>query len=203
MRLTGYRNCSLSVGADLSKPEDPGYTDFGIRLPRRANSVAFWSPAVSKMNDSATNLDRLHDIVVPAPVPWWPPAPGWYAVFAAVLIMTSYLAYRVWKRWRSNAYRCEALRALENATTIYAISEILRRTALAAAPRCVVAAQVGSDWPAWLQERCSIAMPPSVSQQLTLGPYDSAIAADAVDDLKQYAAEWTRHHQPCPASVTK
>jgi hypothetical protein len=47
------------------------------------------------MKDSATNLDRLHDIVVPAPVPWWPPAPGWYVVLTVALIIALYLVYRV------------------------------------------------------------------------------------------------------------
>jgi hypothetical protein len=154
------------------------------------------------MNDSATSLDQMHDIVVPHPVPWWPPAPGWYVVLAVMLIAASYLAYRAWRQWRSNAYRREALRALEKADTTGAISEILRRTALAVVPRSVVAAQVGSDWPTWLQGQCSISMPPRVNQQLTLGPYDPSTAKDAVDDLKQYAADWIKHHQPCQPSAT-
>ena len=27
---------------------------------------------------AAGSLDRLHDIVTPAPAPWWPPAPAWF-----------------------------------------------------------------------------------------------------------------------------
>ena len=153
------------------------------------------------MNDSATSLNQMHGIVVPHPVPWWPPAPGWYVVLALMLIAASFLVYRAWRRWWSNAYRREALRALENASSTGAISEILRRTALAVAPRSVVAAQVGADWPTWLQGQCSISMPPKVSQQLTLGPYDPSTATDAVDDLKRYAADWIKHHQPCRSSA--
>jgi len=155
------------------------------------------------MNDSATSLDQMHGIVVPHPVPWWPPAPGWYAVLAVMLIAASFLTYRAWRRWWSNAYRREALRALENASTTGAISEILRRTALAVAPRSVVAAQIGSDWPTWLQSQCSISMPPRVNQLLTLGPYAPSTATDTVDDLKRYAADWIRHHQPGRPSATQ
>ena len=36
---------------------------------------------IAAMND-AGSLQNLNDIVVPEPVAWWPPAPGWYEVKA-------------------------------------------------------------------------------------------------------------------------
>ena len=30
------------------------------------------------------SLQNLNDIVALGPVPWWPPAPGWYFVIAVV-----------------------------------------------------------------------------------------------------------------------
>lgn len=151
------------------------------------------------MNDHATNLDRMHDIVVPQPIPWWPPAPGWYVVFAVLLCVAMFLAYRVWSRWRENAYRREALRELAGATGVSAISELLRRTALVVAPRPVVAAQVGSSWPQWLEHGAPVAMSERVRRQLERGPYDPSDSAGDVGDLKQYAAEWIkRHPRPSP-----
>lgn len=154
------------------------------------------------MKNSANSLDRMHDIVVPEPVSWWPPAVGWYVVFAVMFLIASYLAYLAWRRWKLNAYRREALRALEQATTVCAISTLLRRTALAVAPRQVIAAQLGSDWPNWLQTRCSISMSHEVSQQLTVGPYEPTTDPALLNELKQYAAAWIKHHDSVRPSAT-
>ena len=146
------------------------------------------------MNDSATSLDRMHDIVAPESIPWWPPAPGWFVVFAVLLCAAAFVTYRVWKRWRANAYRREALSELENTTGVFAISELLRRTALAVAPRAVIAAQAGSSWPQWLKDAAPVAMSEQVRRQLELGPYDPSDSAGDVGDLKQYARKWIKQH---------
>ena len=41
------------------------------------------------------SLDRLHDIVSPPPAPWWPPAPGWYALGLIVLLLLGVGAWAV------------------------------------------------------------------------------------------------------------
>jgi len=146
------------------------------------------------MSDPAVNLDRMHDIVVPEPIAWWPPAPGWYVVFAVLLGVGMFLAYRVWRRWRANAYRREALRELADATGVSAISALLRRTALAVVPRRVVTAQVGDSWPRWLEGAAPVAMSERVRRQLERGPYEPFDSAGDVGELKQYAAEWIKRH---------
>ena len=48
------------------------------------------------MTPDPTSLERLHDIVLPPPVPWWPPAPGWYWVMGllgALLLLVEWAAY--------------------------------------------------------------------------------------------------------------
>ena len=86
------------------------------------------------MNEDSTNLDRLNDRALPPEVPWLPPAPGWYVVLACLLVIGLRFCWRAWKRWKADAYRRESLRPLSAAPNVAAISEILRRTALAVAP---------------------------------------------------------------------
>lgn len=145
------------------------------------------------MND-ATNLDRLHDIVVPEPIPWWPPAPGWYFVMATAFFGVMFLIYLGWNRWRPNAYRRVALQELETAKTVGAISELLRRTALAVWPRTEVAALTGAAWPRWLETTAPIPMPEQVRDQLTRGIYDPRVQTDDLSELKRYASGWIRQH---------
>jgi hypothetical protein len=148
------------------------------------------------MNDPAARLERLHDLVLPPTVPWWPPAPGWYAVFALALAAVALLGWRLWKRWRANAYRRAALRELDRRKDAGAIAELLRRTALAVAPRPVVAAMTGTAWVDWLAEQCPEPMSPEVRRLLTVGVYGHPDSDSDLGALRDYAARWVAHHSP-------
>ena len=149
------------------------------------------------MNSDATSLDRLHDIVVPPPVPWWPPAPAWYAVVGVAVFLLAAVVGRWATRRRANAYRRAALRELATATSASAISEVLRRAALCIAPRPVVAALSGARWPNWLAEQCPGDIPEGARTQLAAGVYAPAAADTELNELREYAAYWiANHHLP-------
>ena len=109
------------------------------------------------MNTDATSLDRLHDIIMPAPAPWWPLAPGWYWVLGLLVVMLLAALITGLIRWQHNRYRREALAelarqevALQNADlrspALLSLAELLKRTAVTAFPREDVATLTGPKW---------------------------------------------------------
>lgn len=147
------------------------------------------------MNNTATSLENLHDIVSPPPVPWWPLAPAWYVVLLLALCVLFWLGLHYWKQWRANAYRRAALRELNDARTTKAIAEILKRTALSIAPRESIASLTDPEWIAWLSNRAPKQMPDEVRRQLTEGIYSSGEDPSELTTLRAYAAAWIQHHR--------
>ena len=110
------------------------------------------------MDPQAIPLRGLH---LPEPVGWWPLAPGWW-VLMAMLVIACGLLVRAGLRHRArSAARRKALKQLEESRSAYAyhgnpvvlgaeVSELLRRTMLAYAPRSEVAGLTGDAWLAWL-----------------------------------------------------
>ena len=157
------------------------------------------------MSDPAS-LQNLHDIVVPAPVGWWPPAPGWYVVAVVGAVVLVLLAYRAWGRWRRNRYRGEALRELRRLRAagpeadLQQLSALLKRAALSAWPRSQVAALVGCDWHRFLDESAKLdCFVPEVGEvldrlahapasELSLSAAQARVALDA-------AERWLRQHR--------
>jgi type II secretory pathway pseudopilin PulG len=103
----------------------------------------------------------LRDLHLPDPVGWWPLAPGWWLLAALAAAALGYLARRWLAARRRNAARRQALAALETCVDEYRrhgnavrlggeLSELLRRTMLAYAPRAEVAGLTGEAWLAWL-----------------------------------------------------
>jgi hypothetical protein len=107
------------------------------------------------MTNQVYSLSKLHDIVVPEPVSWWPPAPGVWVLLCLAAVVVIALAWRFLRSWRSNAYRRAGLALLADAGTAYDISVILKRVALAAFPREQVASLHGQDWAAFLNQTCT------------------------------------------------
>jgi hypothetical protein len=103
-------------------------------------------------------LRNLNDIVVPAGVPVWPPAPGWYAVIAVIGLVLAWAAFRWWSKRRQNRYRTQALAELASmrrdpsGESLQQLPELVKRTALAAWPRTQVASLSGPDWHRFLDD---------------------------------------------------
>jgi len=102
-------------------------------------------------------LQNLHDIVVPAPVSWLPPAPGWYALALTLLLFLIWGAVVWYRHRRRNLYRRQALAELARIETALAgdgatnlllprVPELLKRAALAAYDREEVASLSGKPW---------------------------------------------------------
>jgi hypothetical protein len=112
------------------------------------------------MNENALPLRDLH---LPDAIGFWPLAPGWWVMLAIVAAVLGYVAWRLHKRWLSDAPRRHALRELARFEAEYLehrnpvtlgkqLSELLRRGMLAYAPREQVAGLTGEAWLAWLDE---------------------------------------------------
>lgn len=146
------------------------------------------------MPQDPNSLDRLNDIVLPPEVAWWPLAPGWYVLMLSILLLGSWFAMRWMKQWQANAYRRIALRELAETKDPASIAELLRRTALAVAPREEIARLTGDRWVDWLATHCPINQPPEVRVQLNVGVYQRDDQSVNVNVLREYAAQWISHH---------
>jgi hypothetical protein len=158
------------------------------------------SDPVTADKDPAS-LDRLADIVILPPVSWWPLAFAWYIVLGSVLVSLSAIAYTVWLRRRNNAYRVTALAELERVgqhpAAVLHIAEILKRTALATAPRKNVAALSGECWVQWLNQTGNGVIFSERSQQILS---EHIYGAGQPDDeeikvLASTARRWIEKHQ--------
>jgi len=103
----------------------------------------------------------LRDLHLPEAIGWWPLAPGWWVVIVLVAVGLAYLCKHYMRTYARGAARRRALRKLIELTAEFeqhrnavafasGISELLRRTMLAYAPRHEVAGLTGDAWLAWL-----------------------------------------------------
>lgn len=151
----------------------------------------------------------LRDLHLPEAIGWWPLAPGWWVLIALLAIVLGFVL-RAWLRVRARgAARRYALRELNAIERQYAdnknpvqfganLSELLRRTMLAYAPRHDVAGLTGDAWLAWLDE--GLAQPVFSSgpgRQIVELPYRNPDEALNVSDVDRLLAA-VRHRVATP-----
>ncbi len=141
----------------------------------------------------------LQELAYPEPPPLLPQTPGWAGVGVLLLLGAGYLAWRARQRRRANAYRREALAALEHmsADSAAGLPAVLRRAALAVGERAVVASLRGEAWIGWLNARAPAPLfqvrDAALLDQLAYGT-EPVPEAD-VRRLMEAGRQWLRQHR--------
>ena len=156
--------------------------------------------------NQAASLQNLNDIVVPAAVGWWPPAPGWYLLGGLLLALTVYIGLRWWRARRENRYRRAALTALQSIREqpepqrLRQLPALLKRTALSRWPRERVAALSGDAWHRFLDETAGKTLfTGTAGQALDRLAYSGSarldLSRDEIAGVMAAADYWLRHHR--------
>jgi hypothetical protein len=145
---------------------------------------------------------QLRDIHLPADPSWWPPAPGWWILFATVLGLLVWLAVHLQRRASRRRWQRSVLNELERIATsrtaredssrlLAELSQLLRR-----ASRLVDASAPALRGEAWLQFLDSSFEGEEFSsgsgRVLLEGPYRRRTDVDA-DALIDLVRRWLRH----------
>jgi hypothetical protein len=148
------------------------------------------------MSDDPASLERLHDLVLPPPVPWWPPTLGWVIVLTALVLVVLALLLKAIIAWQANRYRREALHLLDDPATKPAEwSALLKRTALAVWPRDEVADLTGREWLAFLDRTAGMtAFSTGAGKTIESIAFDPK-AGEITGDLKAEVRKWILHHR--------
>jgi len=150
----------------------------------------------------------LRDIHLPAPVSWWPPAPGWWLL---VSILIGLVVFIVWWHRRRLRFRnapstlargeLERLRAGwaehgESQRLIGDVSTWLRRSAMSLSTRQQAAKLTGMQWRVFLDELAGEAIfDDDAGRMITEAPYRAAgNAPDPADGERLLASceRWLR-----------
>ncbi|MEB6377859.1 DUF4381 domain-containing protein [Leclercia adecarboxylata] len=75
---------------------------------------------------------------LPQSISWFPLPPGWWVAGAVVLILVLLLALFRFARWRRNAWRREALAALQQPHSVDGWLELIKRILLMHQPRAEI-----------------------------------------------------------------
>jgi hypothetical protein len=141
-------------------------------------------------------LEALNDIVVPEPVSLVPQTVGWVVVGVAAIALIGVVVLLAWRRYRSNAYRRAAL-ALVDTTPLDALPALVKRVALATAPRSEVAALTGEAWRTFLDRTYRgngfTAGPGRALASVSFDP--AALDEQSSADLRRLVARWIRRHR--------
>jgi hypothetical protein len=149
-------------------------------------------------------LEQLRDIHAPSVVNAWPPGPGWWLLAGMILILTAVTGWWLWRRYRGNAWRRQAIRELQEARLhwldsgednkfLYHLSEILKRAAMQGRKPGNAAGLHGDAWNRFLDDQWR--RPPDrgftaigFAQQI----YQPAPAEVAIDELHHLGERWLR-----------
>ena len=154
------------------------------------------------MNAEPGSLENLHDLVMPVPVPWWPPAPGWVIVSAVLVMVLGWWLIRAIQHWQSNSYRREALVLLEKIGGSEAeLPTLIKRVALSAYPRERVASLTGEQWLAFLdQTGHTNVFTMGAGRWLARLAYEPQLTASLstteLNGLRTAVRDWILRHQP-------
>ena len=144
-------------------------------------------------------LSVLKDIHAAPGPEWWPPAPGWWILFAlwfGVMLWLGWKTYHYSQRVRLRKATVRELRALsgrEPRVMVAGINSLLKRAAIACYGRRRISALSGTAWLSFLSEHTAQDPAPEILASGAYRPSSFDLERDGKDILR-WAEDWVKRH---------
>ena len=149
-------------------------------------------------------LSQLRDIHTSPPLPWWPPAPGWWVLAGILLLVLVWLGRRGMARYRIGQRRKQMLAWVDQLNNsvdaerepqvwLATLNRIFKVVALRAFPDRHCAVLAGQEWVDFLVGEFDDPEAAGHLAALANGPYDPAPRFDAAE-LSELTRLWIRRH---------
>jgi hypothetical protein len=149
-------------------------------------------------------LSQLRDIHAAAPVPWWPPAPGWWVLAILLLVLLTWLLRLARARYKIRQRRKQMLAWVDHLNAsidpqrdpqayLSTLNRIFKLVALRAFPGQQCAVLAGQDWADFLVDKMKTSTSADSLSVLASGPYDPAPQFDP-DMMSELTRLWIRQH---------
>ena len=136
---------------------------------------------------NGSSLSDLRDLAIPPEPGFLPLAPGMWLLVAVLFSCLIFISWRLVGKRQANAYRRAGLLLLPGAETVYDVSVLLKRVALAVVPRREVASLHGKAWLEFLATNCPGTDLSELIEGDRLSPASPA--------LRETAARWIKMHK--------
>lgn len=152
----------------------------------------------------SSELDKLHDIIVPEPILLWPATPGWLILLALIISIVIPLLVVARKSYLAARYRREALselkaiRQIENSQQqMQQLLALLKRTALSAYPRDQVASLTGLAWWDFLSRQSGLDLSSRFLQNEMLTVYNPEFipSKESTERVFIMVNNWIKQHK--------
>lgn len=149
-------------------------------------------------------LSQLRDIHTAPPVPWWPPAPGWWVLAFLLMVLLVWVGRRLLAGYRVRQRRKQMLAWVDHLNVtidpqlqpqayLATLNRIFKLVALRAYPESHCAAMAGPDWVSFLTEKMNKLSSADSLNVLESGPYDPAPRFDPAV-MSELTRHWIKQH---------
>lgn len=153
-------------------------------------------------------LLQLHDIHLPDPAGWWPPAPGWWLATVFALLFLYWISRRLVSWYKSRRWRKRILaefshfhgqvEAMNDSQFTTEISRHLRQLALTLYPDVDVASLAGTGWLNFLEQHSKQkGFLDHPARALVEAPYrnpENNLSTQQKKQLLKLARQWAIHN---------
>lgn len=151
-------------------------------------------------NDWLTNM---HEVALPDTVGWLPSAPIWWLLAGLLVLKLLHWGWLGYVHWCDNLYRRQALQQLlllqeaDRRVIARELPALIRRVALSAWSRPLVASLSGPAWYRFLSQSSSSAEPPESLQYLCYWPEEklAELEEEEWQRLLAWSRGWIKRHR--------
>ena len=148
------------------------------------------------------SLDKMHDIVTPEAIGFFPLADGWYILLLFSLALLYHFAHRYYLDYHQNRYRGAALQEMKslknrNRADTMALLKLAKRVAISGYGREVAAKLYDESWFEFVQNNSRAKISTSLRDEMRRVMYDKSGEFDKTlyGEIYYWVEEWIVTHR--------